>query len=121
MMLYNKYIPPQITIQSAVMSTFGIGQGKALKILDTLCINPKRRFFELTQTQISRLSRHISVNFAGQIDSALRREINEKIKHMFEIRSYKGSRHKKGLPVRGQRTHTNARTRKKLFHGGFGR
>ena len=110
--IFNKYIPPRKTIQSALTRTYGIGFGRAAQVAGALCTNPNKRFYELTPTQISRLSKFMVAQC--KVGSALQREINENVRSLIKIRSYRGSRHKNRLPVRGQRTHTNARTQKKM-------
>ena len=111
--IFNKYISPQKTIQSALTRIYGIGFWRVKKITSALCINLNKRFYELTPTQISKLSKFVVSHH--KVGTTLQREINENIKSLIKIRCYKGLRHKNRLPVRGQRTHTNAQTQKKMM------
>jgi small subunit ribosomal protein S13 len=87
-----------------------VGRTRALEALAATDINPDTRIGELTDAEVLALRNHIENEF--QIEGDLRREIAQNIKRKVEIGSYQGIRHRRGLPVRGQRTHTNARTRK---------
>src|SRR5680860_1752013 len=89
---------------------FGIGRSTAKKILDDLGIDGSRKAGDLTEEEIIKIREYIDTNL--KIEGDLRREVSQSIKRLIEINSYRGIRHKKNLPVRGQRTHTNARTRK---------
>ena len=89
---------------------FGIGRPTAKKILEDLSIEGSRKAGELTEEEIIKIREYIDINL--KIEGDLRREVSQSIKRLIEINSYRGIRHKKNLPVRGQRTHTNARTRK---------
>ncbi|MEI7615489.1 MAG: 30S ribosomal protein S13 [Actinomycetota bacterium] len=89
---------------------FGIGRPTAKKILEDLGIEGSRKAGELTEEEIIKIREYIDINL--KIEGDLRREVSQSIKRLIEINSYRGIRHKKNLPVRGQRTHTNARTRK---------
>jgi len=89
---------------------FGIGRSTAKKILDDLGIDGSRKAGDLTEEEIIKIREYIDINL--KIEGDLRREVSQSIKRLIEINSYRGIRHKKNLPVRGQRTHTNARTRK---------
>lgn len=89
---------------------YGIGLHTAKKILADTGINPDRRAHELNETDISKLAQHIQNHYT--VEGDLRREVQNNIKRLIAIKSYRGERHRKGLPVRGQRTRTNARTRK---------
>ncbi|MBM3202242.1 MAG: 30S ribosomal protein S13, partial [Chlamydiae bacterium] len=89
---------------------YGVGLHTAKKILAETGINPDRRAFELSEADISKLAQHIQTNYP--VEGDLRREVQNNIKRLISIKSYRGDRHRKGLPVRGQRTRTNARTRK---------
>ena len=110
----NKKIPPQKPIHNALTHIYGIGRKKASEITDHLCINPSSRFHELTSTQISKITKHItSINFPSKVGSLLQKNVNANIKRYIKIRSYRGLRHRNSLPVRGQRTHTNAKTQKR--------
>nr|BBH42966.1 ribosomal protein S13 [Marophrys sp. SRT127] len=112
--IFNTYIPVRKRIRYALTSIYGIGNQRASKITGStniLCINPRVRFDALTPTQISEICKCISSNWL--VSGALRKNISENIKRHLKIRSYRGIRHKNRLPVRGQRTHTNARTQKR--------
>jgi len=103
-------IPNSKRIEVALTYLYGIGRTLSEKILKTANINPDTRAKDLTEEEVSKLSVIIQSNY--KVEGDLRREISSNIKRLIDISSYKGSRHKRGLPVRGQRTHTNARTRK---------
>ena len=89
---------------------FGIGDSRAAKILAEADIDPMVKVGTLDEDQLNRIRQVIEKE--GQIEGDLRKEISLNIKRLIEIQSYRGLRHRRGLPVRGQRTHTNARTRK---------
>ena len=89
---------------------FGIGRTTAKKILAALGIEESRKAGELTEDEVIKIREYIDINL--KIEGDLRREVSQSIKRLIEINSYRGIRHKRNLPVRGQRTHTNARTRK---------
>jgi len=110
--LFNRHITPKKPIKTALTSIYGIGPKRALEITDNLCINPNLRFYKLKLTQISRICKLITSSYT--VGSFLQKEIRENIKRSIRIRSYKGIRHKNCLPVRGQRTHTNAQTQKRF-------
>ena len=89
---------------------FGIGDSRAAKILAEADIDPMVKVGTLDEDQLNRIRQVIEKE--GQIEGDLRKEISLNIKRLIEIQSYRGLRHRRSLPVRGQRTHTNARTRK---------
>lgn len=89
---------------------YGIGPSTAKKIVEQTGINPDTRVRDLTEDEVSRLRETIDRNY--KVEGDLRREVALNIKRLIEIGSYRGIRHRRGLPVRGQRTKTNARTRK---------
>jgi len=89
---------------------FGIGQSRAQKILRELDIDPNIKVKDWSDEQVSELREKIDTEY--KVEGALRTEVNQNIRRLIEIGSYRGTRHRKGLPVRGQRTQTNARTRK---------
>ena len=103
-------IPRNKHICISLTYIFGIGRPTAKKILGDLGIEGSRKAGELTEEEIIKIREYIDINF--KIEGDLRREVSQSIKRLIEINSYRGIRHKKNLPVRGQRTHTNARTRK---------
>lgn len=89
---------------------YGIGRSTAQEILDELSIDRSTKVVDWTDEEVSKLRQKIDNEF--KVEGALRSEVNANIRRLIEIGSYRGNRHRKGLPVRGQRTQTNARTRK---------
>lgn len=104
-------IPKEKRIEIALTYLYGIGRTLSNKILQIAGINPDTRAKDLTEEEIARLTNVIQKQ-ESKVEGDLRRDISQNIKRLIEIGSYRGIRHKKGLPVRGQRTRTNARTRK---------
>jgi small subunit ribosomal protein S13 len=115
--IFNKYIPPKKPIRTALTSIYGTGPKRALEITDDPCINPNLRFYRLKLTQISKICKSVAASHT--VGSFSQKEIRENIRRSVRIRSYKGIRHKNCLPVRGQRTHTNAQTQKKFKRFGI--
>ncbi|HEY4695283.1 MAG TPA: 30S ribosomal protein S13 [Candidatus Hydromicrobium sp.] len=103
-------IPNDKHICIALTYIFGIGRSRAETILEKLNIGKNIKAKDISEDEIVKIREYIENNYT--IEGDLRREISQNIKRLIEINSYKGIRHKRGLPVRGQRTHTNARTRK---------
>ena len=103
-------IPKEKKIYVSLAYIYGIGRPTALKICQQANIKPDVRAKNLTEDEVSRLAGIIQKDH--RVEGNLRREISMNIKRLMDIGSYRGSRHKKSLPVRGQRTRTNARTRK---------
>ncbi|MCD7775831.1 MAG: 30S ribosomal protein S13 [Firmicutes bacterium] len=103
-------IPNQKRIEIALTYIYGIGQTSATKICAETGINPDTRAKDLTEDEIARLRDEIENHYT--VEGDLRRDVALNIKRLVEINCYRGVRHRKGLPVRGQRTKTNARTRK---------
>ena len=103
-------IPKEKRIEAALQYVYGVGPKRALDILRDANIDINRRAKDLTDEETSRITNLIQKNYVTEGD--LRREVNQNIKRMVEIGVYRGIRHRKGLPVRGQRTKTNSRTRK---------
>ena len=103
-------IPNQKRIEIALTYIYGIGLTSAQKILEKTGINPDTRAKDLTEEEVAKLRDEIE-NFYT-VEGDLRRDVGLNIKRLIEINCYRGIRHRKGLPVRGQRTKTNARTRK---------
>ncbi len=103
-------IPRNKHICISLTYIFGIGRPTAKKILADLGIEETRKAGELTEEEVIKIREYIDTNL--KIEGDLRREVSQSIKRLIEINSYRGIRHKRNLPVRGQRTHTNARTRK---------
>ena len=103
-------LPKDKRIEVALTYIFGIGRSNSRKILEMTGINPDLRVKKLTEEEVAKLRGVIEKSF--KVEGELRREITQNIKRLIEIGSYRGMRHRKNLPVRGQRTRTNARTRK---------
>jgi small subunit ribosomal protein S13 len=103
-------LPRNKRIEIALTYIFGIGDSTANRILRQTGVNPDRRVHELTDDEVNRLRRVIENQY--KVEGALRTETSMNIKRLMDIGSYRGLRHRRGLPVRGQRTHTNARTHK---------
>jgi small subunit ribosomal protein S13 len=103
-------LPKEKRIDVSLRYLYGIGIYTSAKILAEAGIDPAKRAKELTEEEISRITAVLQKSYRAEGD--LRREISQNIKRLMDIGSYRGMRHKKSLPVRGQRTKTNARTRK---------
>ncbi|MDP2938829.1 MAG: 30S ribosomal protein S13 [Candidatus Omnitrophota bacterium] len=103
-------LPKEKRIEIALTYLYGIGRSTSNKILKETGVNPDKRAKDLTEEEISKITAVIQKNYKAEGD--LRREITQNIRRLIDIGCYRGMRHKKGLPVRGQRTRTNARTRK---------
>jgi len=103
-------LPRNKSIEIALTYIFGIGRATSLKILSKTGIMPNRKVNNLDEKEVDLIRKEIEKNYI--VEGTLRVEISNNIKRLIEIGSYRGIRHKKGLPVRGQRTQTNARTRK---------
>ncbi len=103
-------MPKDKRIEVALRYLYGIGKTRADKILKEVKIDPNKRAKDLTDDEVSRIASHIQNNY--KVEGDLRREIAQNVKRLVDIASYRGSRHRRGLPTRGQRTRTNARTRK---------
>ena len=103
-------IPNEKRIEIALTYIFGVGRTRAKETLAATAINPDIRVKDLTDEQLITLRDYLEGNY--KIEGDLRREIDADIRRKIQINCYQGQRHRKGLPVRGQRTKTNARTRK---------
>jgi small subunit ribosomal protein S13 len=103
-------LPKGKRIDIALTYIFGIGRPSSQKILESTQIESGKKVHELDEREIDLIRKEIEKNYI--VEGTLRAEISNNIKRLIEIGSYRGIRHKKGLPVRGQRTRTNARTRK---------
>jgi small subunit ribosomal protein S13 len=103
-------IPREKRLEISLTYIFGIGRTTAAQICEATGIDPGTRVRDLTEIEVSQLRAWIDANL--RVEGDLRREVSQDIKRKMEIGSYQGIRHRRGLPVRGQRTHTNARTRK---------
>ena len=97
-------------IEIALTGIYGIGLTSSRRILHVTGVNPDTKVSDLTETEVRRLREIIENEY--KVEGALRQEIQVNIKRLMDLGTYKGLRHRRGLPVRGQRTHTNARTRK---------
>ena len=103
-------IPKDKRVEAALQSIFGIGPSIAKEILEKTGVNPDTRVRDLTEDEVNLIRDYIDKNV--QVEGDLRREVALNIKRLVEIGCYRGVRHRKGLPVRGQHTKQNARTRK---------
>lgn len=103
-------IPTAKRVPIALTYITGIGPTSAMKICDALGIAVQRRVNDLSDAEILAIREHIDANFT--VEGDLRREVSTNIKRLMDLGCYRGLRHRRNLPVRGQRTHTNARTRK---------
>ena len=103
-------IPSAKRVDIGLTSIYGLGRNQATKVCAGAKIDPARRVHELTEDEISRLREFIDANY--QVEGDLRREVSMNIKRLMDLGCFRGIRHRRSLPVRGQRTKTNARTRK---------
>lgn len=103
-------IPKEKRVEIALMYIYGIGRALSNKILKVANISPDKRAKDLTEEDVAKLSSIIQKDY--KVEGDLRRDISANIKRLIDVGSYRGLRHRRGLPVRGQRTKTNARTRK---------
>jgi small subunit ribosomal protein S13 len=103
-------LPREKRVEIGLTYIYGIGRVIAQRILAASGVNPDQRIKDLTDADVNRLRQEIEKNY--RVEGALRTEVAMNIKRLMDIGSYRGTRHRKGLPVRGQRTHTNARTKK---------
>lgn len=103
-------IPKEKTIKVALQYLYGVGPVNCFRILGAVGIDPEKKAGTLTDEELAKIVTYIQANH--KIEGELRREITQNIRRLVDIGCYRGTRHKKGLPVRGQRTKCNARTRK---------
>jgi small subunit ribosomal protein S13 len=103
-------LPNQKRLEIGLTYIYGLGQPSARKICAAIGLSPDTKVRDLTEEEVARLRDHIDEGY--QVEGDLRREVNQAIKRLSEIGSYRGLRHRRHLPVHGQRTKTNARTRK---------
>ncbi|HUV51992.1 MAG TPA: 30S ribosomal protein S13 [Dehalococcoidia bacterium] len=103
-------IPKNKRVEASLSYIYGIGPALSRKILEQTGVNPDTRVKDLTDEEVNRIREVIDKNY--RVEGDLRREINLNVKRLIEIGSYRGLRHRRGLPVRGQRTKTNARTKR---------
>jgi small subunit ribosomal protein S13 len=103
-------VPREKRMEVALTYIYGVGRTKAAQILDATGIDPGTRARDLTDEEVTRIRNWIDTNL--RVEGDLRRDVDQDIRRKMEIGCYQGLRHRRGLPVHGQRTHTNARTRK---------
>jgi small subunit ribosomal protein S13 len=103
-------LPREKRIEIGLTYIFGIGRAASRTILEQAGVDPDRRVHQLNDEEVNRLRRVIDGQF--RVEGVLRSEVARNIKRLMDIGAYRGLRHRRGLPVRGQRTHTNARTKK---------
>jgi len=103
-------LPRDKKVEIGLTYIYGIGRVLARRILAATGVNPEQRIRDLTDADVNKLRQEIEKTY--RVEGALRTEIAMNVKRLMDIGSYRGIRHRRGLPVRGQRTHTNARTKK---------
>jgi small subunit ribosomal protein S13 len=103
-------LPRNKRVEVGLTYLFGVGPTRARAILSATKVNPDTRIKDLTEAEVSSIREYVSKNY--KVEGDLRREVQLNIKRLIEIGSYRGLRHRRNLPVRGQRTRTNSRTRK---------
>ncbi|MBI3695652.1 MAG: 30S ribosomal protein S13 [Acidobacteria bacterium] len=103
-------LPPQKRAEIGLTYIYGIGRARANSLLARAGVSPDKKVRDLSEDEVNKI-RHI-LEEEGQVEGDLRKEVSMSIRRLIEIGSYRGLRHRRNLPVRGQRTHTNARTRK---------
>ena len=103
-------LPRDKRVEIGLTSIFGLGRTRAIGTVKGIRVNPNTRVRDLSEEEVVRLREWIDSHY--KVEGDLRREVAQDIRRKIEIGSYQGIRHRRGLPVRGQRTHTNARTRK---------
>jgi small subunit ribosomal protein S13 len=103
-------LPPSKRVEIGLTYIFGIGRSRSLSILDKAQVDPSTKVKDLSEDEVVRIQRVI--NQEGRVEGDLRKSVSLDIKRLIEIGSYRGMRHRRNLPCRGQRTHTNARTRR---------
>lgn len=103
-------LPRNKRVEAALTYIYGVGRSTSRRILDKTAITPDTRVRDLSDAEVARLRQVIDRE--AKVEGALRTEVAMNIKRLMDIGSYRGLRHRRGLPVRGQRTHTNARTKK---------
>ncbi len=103
-------LPREKRIEAALTYIYGIGDASSREIIKAAGVNPDTRVKDLTNEDIAKIRQVVATDY--KVEGALRTEITMSIKRLMDIGCYRGLRHRRGLPVRGQRTHTNARTRR---------
>ena len=112
-------LPRGKRVDIALTYIYGIGRATSLKILDATGVNWTRNIDDLSADEVNEIRKELEQNF--KVEGDLRREVSSNIKRLMDIGCYRGLRHRRGLPVHGQRTHTNARTRKGPRRGAVGK
>lgn len=112
-------LPRGKRVDIALTYIYGIGRTTALKILDSTGVNWECSIDDLSADEVNEIRKELEQNF--KVEGDLRREVSSNIKRLMDIGCYRGLRHRRGLPVHGQRTHTNARTRKGPRRGAVGK
>ena len=108
--IFGVDLPREKRVEIGLTYIYGIGRTTATKLCDETGVDPATRVKDLTEDEVTKLRDAIDGKYL--VEGDLRRETSQNIKRLMDIGCYRGLRHRKGLPVRGQRTHTNARTRK---------
>jgi small subunit ribosomal protein S13 len=103
-------LPREKRVEVGLTYVYGVGRSTSRKILDETGINPSTKVRDLAEGEVAQIRTYVDQNV--EVEGDLRREMNENIRRLIDIGSYRGIRHRRGLPVRGQRTKTNARQRK---------
>ena len=103
-------LPPKKRAEIGLTYIYGIGRARSMSILMRAGVNPDKKVKDLTEDEVTRIRQIIEEE--GGVEGDLRKELSMNLRRLIEIGSYRGMRHRRSLPVRGQRTHTNARTRK---------
>jgi len=103
-------LPPQKRLWVGLTAIYGIGRARARKLAEKANVDVEKKIRDLTEDETNRLRQEIEIE--GRVEGDLRKEIQMNIRRLIEVQAYRGIRHRRNLPVRGQRTHTNARTRK---------
>ena len=103
-------LPPRKRAEIGLTYIYGIGRTRALSLLFRANVDPGKRIGEMSEEEINRIRQLLETE--GSVEGDLRKEVSLNIKRLIEMGSYRGLRHRRGLPARGQRTHTNSRTRK---------
>lgn len=112
-------LPRGKRVDIALTYIYGIGRATSLKILDTTGVDWMRNIDDLSADEINEIRKELEQNY--KVEGDLRRDVSSSIKRLMDIGCYRGLRHRRGLPVHGQRTHTNARTRKGPRRGAVGK
>jgi small subunit ribosomal protein S13 len=103
-------LPRNKRVEIGLTYIFGIGRSRATEVCKAVNIDPNKKTDQLAEDEVAKIREHIEKNFP--VEGELRRSVSMSIKRLMDLQTYRGLRHRKSLPVRGQRTHTNARTRK---------